>query len=330
MREWVLVSPHRTDRPWQGQVEGAAQAPPPVYDPQCYLCPGNQRAGNAKNPYYAGTFVFDNDFAALLPATMPQRFDEQDRGLLRAETESGICRVVCFSPRHDLTLARMSAEEAGSVVEEWARQHRELAAHPDINYVEIFENRGVLMGASNPHPHGQIWATRAVPDLPAREQAAQQEYARHHAACLLCEYIEIERRASQRIVLENEHFVVAVPFWAVWPFETIVIPARHISSWEPMTEQERAGLADALRRITAGYDRLFGVPFPYSMGFHQSPCDGAEHNEWHLHAHFYPPLLRSATVRKFMVGFEMLAMPQRDITAEQAAERLREAADNAG
>ncbi len=320
-REWVLVSPHRTQRPWQGQVEKTAPVLQPEYDPECYLCPGNSRAGGARNPDYTSTFVFENDFAALKPDTPLDRF-EQD-GLLIAESEPGICRVVCFSPRHNLTMANMETADLRKVVDTWVEQFRDLAGRPIINYVQIFENRGAMMGASNPHPHCQIWSNHAIPNEVAKEQASQLAWRERRGACLLCEYLGLEAAARDRIVDENESWVTLVPFWAVWPFETMVLAKRHMPSIDALNDAERNGLADILKRTTARYDRLFDVSFPYSMGFHQRPTDGAAHDEWHLHLHFEPPLLRSATVRKFLVGYEMLASPQRDITAESAAERLR-------
>jgi UDPglucose--hexose-1-phosphate uridylyltransferase len=320
-REWVLVSPHRTARPWQGQVEETSVARQPQYDPQCYLCPGNARAGGMRNPAYTSTFVFDNDFAALKPDTPPGRF-EQD-GLLIAEAEPGLCRVVCFSPRHDLTVANMEPADLRRVVDVWIAQFIELGALPLINYVQIFENRGAMMGASNPHPHCQIWSNYAIPNEPAKETAAQEAWRQGRGGCLLCDYAGLEQAAAERIVDENDHFLALVPFWAVWPFEIMVLPKRHMTAIDGLWDAERDALVDILKRSTSRYDRLFHVSFPYSFGFHQRPTDGAPHDEWHLHAHFYPPLLRSATVRKFLVGYEMLATPQRDITAEVAAERLR-------
>jgi UDPglucose--hexose-1-phosphate uridylyltransferase len=320
-REWVLVSPHRTQRPWQGQVEQTPPEQRPAYDPTCYLCPGNERAGGEHNPPYERTFVFTNDYAALLPDTPDGGFDQ--RGLLRAESERGTCRVVCFSPRHDLTLAEMEVADLTAVVDVWAEQYAELGAQPLIGYVQVFENRGAMMGASNPHPHGQIWATEHLPLNVAREQDAQGEYYTANGRTLLADYLALELDDGARLVCDNDHFVALVPFWAVWPFETLLISRRPAGALTDLDQAERAGLADILKRLTTRYDNLFQVSFPYSMGFHQRPTDGDAHPEWHLHAHFYPPLLRSATVRKFMVGFELLAEPQRDITAESAAERLR-------
>jgi UDPglucose--hexose-1-phosphate uridylyltransferase len=321
-REWVLVSPHRTQRPWQGQVEEVSKEKAAAYDPDCYLCPGNERAGGARNPAYTNTFVFDNDFAALRPETSSAQLS--DTGLLRAEAEAGLCRVICFSPRHDLTISTMPLAELNEVVKVWADQYRELGALPFINSVQIFENRGAVMGASNPHPHGQIWVNATLPNEATKELNSLSEYHDLHEACLLCDYLALELKQEERLVCENEDFVALVPFWAVWPFEILVLGKRHATGLDQLSESERAGLAEILKQVTARYDKLFDTPFPYTMGFHQRPTDGAEHLEHHLHAHFYPPLLRSANVKKFMVGYEMLATPQRDITAEQAAARLRE------
>src|SRR6267378_1677688 len=320
-REWVMVSPHRTQRPWQGRVEKDTPAPAVLYDPACYLCPGNERAGGARNPNYTSTFVFDNDFAALLPDAHHVGLNEAD--LLVAQSESGLCRVVCFSPRHDLTIPMMSPAEVRQVVNIWCEQFQQLATIPWVRHIQIFENRGVLMGASNPHPHCQIWANGELPNLPAREQAALGEYRQAHDSCLLCAYLRLELESGERIVCENEGFAALVPYWAVWPFETLVLSRRHFSSLAELSEKEKNGLADILRRLTIRYDNLFETAFPYSMGFHQQPTDQMEHPEWHFHAHYFPPLLRSATVQKFMVGYELLAGPQRDITAESAAARLR-------
>jgi UDPglucose--hexose-1-phosphate uridylyltransferase len=321
--EWVLVSPHRSERPWRGQTEVAAAPAGLAYDPGCYLCPGNERAGGARNPNYSATFVFANDFAALKPNVHLGRQDESGRGLMLSESESGTCRVVCFSPRHDLTLARMAVQEILSVVDVWVEQYAEMGSLPYVNYVQIFENRGEMMGCSNPHPHGQIWANQSIPNEPHKEQESQRAYAEKYGACLLCAYLDMEARAQTRIVLENEHFVALVPFWAVWPFEVLVVSKQHIRDVLALDRPACANLAEVCKALTTRYDNLFETPFPYSMGLHQAPTDGKEHPEWHLHAHFYPPLLRSATIRKFMVGYEMLASPQRDITAEAAAATLR-------
>ena len=320
-QEWVLVSPHRTQRPWQGQVEAAPPEASVPYDPNCYLCPGNARAGGVKNPRYDGTFVFENDFAALQADTPPGELRERE--LLLARSESGKCRVVCFSPRHDLTLARMSAPEIRTVIDTWCDEFASLGSQANVRAVHIFENRGALMGCSNPHPHGQIWANESVPDGLALEVAAQKNYFQKHKSSLLEEYLHLEVDKKERLVCANEHFVVVVPFWAVWPFETLLISRRRVSSLPELQGQERDGLAQILRQLTVRYDNLFKTSFPYTMGFHQRPTDEAGYPEFHFHAHFYPPLLRSATIRKFMVGYEMLAMPQRDISPEQAAAQLR-------
>ena len=321
--DWVLVSPHRSERPWQGAVEAVPVAERPQYDPSCYLCPGNQRVGGARNPAYASTFVFENDFAALKSDAPRTRVDLHEEGLLVSQGEPGICRVMCFSPRHDLTLSTMSLPAIEEVVRIWSAQFAELAADPAINHVQIFENRGEMMGASNPHPHCQIWATASIPEAPSRELVSQREYRDRRGGCLLCNYIKIEESEQTRIVCSNDSFVAMVPFWAVWPFEVLLCGRRHLGSLPELSDGEVTQLSAILKQIVSTYDRVFNVPFPYSMGLHQSPSDGTQHPEWHMHAHFYPPLLRSATVRKFMVGFEMLGTPQRDITPELAAEKLR-------
>ena len=321
-RQWVLVSPHRTDRPWQGEVNKTSGFSDVHYDPQCYLCPGNQRAEGKVTPQYKSVYVFDNDYPALLPES-PELHRENAPELLRAERERGRCRVVCFHPDHSLTLARMQVGDIRKVVDAWTEEYRTLGAEPDFRYVQIFENRGAMMGASNPHPHGQIWTTEHVPDEPRAETEALAEYRASHGSCLLCDYAGLEASEGVRVVAENELFLALVPWWAVWPFETLVIAKRHLRSLLDFGDAERDGLADILKRLTTRYDNLFETSFPYTMGFHQAPTDGERHEEWHFHAHFYPPLLRSATVRKYMVGFEMLGMPQRDITPESGAERLK-------
>jgi UDPglucose--hexose-1-phosphate uridylyltransferase len=325
-REWVLVSPNRTQRPWQGQTEKTAAPAALTYDPDCYLCPGNVRAGGARTDPYESTYVFENDYAALKLNAPRFSSDEDSKGILVAEGESGICRVICFSPRHDLTLAKMSVEEIRRVVDVWAAQYAELGAREDIGYVQVFENRGAMMGASNPHPHGQIWASRSVPNEVVAEQIGQMEYLREHGCCLLCTYRAMEVALGERVVASNQNFVAVVPFWAVWPFEVMILPVRHVGDLESLTDAERDDFAAMLQQVTKTYDKVFDTPFPYSMGLHPRPFDGEEHSEWHFHAHFYPPLLRSATIRKFMVGFELLGGPQRDITPESAAETLRLAA----
>lgn len=319
--EWVLVSPHRTRRPWQGRVETPAAEERPAHDPACYLCPGNERAGGAKNPQYTEPFVFTNDFAALLPLEAPTPAVPDASDLLRAEASDGTCRVICFSPRHDLTLPEMAQAEILRVVEVWAGQYLDLGQR--YRWVQIFENKGALMGCSNPHPHGQIWAGNFLPNEPAKEDQRQALYFAEHKRPLLLDYLEDELTRSERVVEENDSWVALVPWWAVWPFEMLLLPRRAVSALPDLNSGERSALADILKKILTRYDNLFEISFPYSMGWHGRPCDKADYRHWTLHAHFYPPLLRSATVRKFLVGYEMLAEAQRDITAEQAAERLR-------
>ncbi|MBI1874694.1 MAG: UDP-glucose--hexose-1-phosphate uridylyltransferase [Acidobacteria bacterium] len=334
-REWVLVSPQRLERPWLGRIEPSPIETSGPYDPACYLCPGNARAGTARNPTYATTFVFDNDYPALTPwaasepANPESRIPNPDRdllppGLLAARAEAGICRVVCFSPRHDVSVPRMTVEELGQVVDVWVDQFGELGALPWVAHVQIFENRGAAMGASNLHPHCQIWASATIPGVPEREQLSLGDHCSARGSCLLCDYLAAERDHSDRVVCANDLFTAVVPFWAVWPFEMLVVSNRHATGLDELLAAERLALADILKRVTTRYDNLFEAPCPYSMGFHQRPTDGRPHAEWHLHAHFYPPVLRSATVNKFMVGYELLATPQRDLTAEIAATRLRE------
>ena len=322
--EWVLVSPHRMRRPWQGQVEARPAQTRPRHDPSCYLCPGNERAGGQRNPDYTSTFVFDNDFAALRPLAAGAESWLDAADLLVARAESGICRVICFSPRHDLSLPELSASETRRVVDVWADEYLRLGAREDVQHVQIFENKGQMMGCSNPHPHGQIWAQSSVPREPALEMIRQREYFDRHARTLLGDYVSLELERAERVVCANDGFVALVPFWAVWPFETLVVSRRPVSHLGGLTDGERDQLADVMKRLTTRYDNLFEISFPYSAGIHQAPTDGTAHPEWHLHLHFYPPLLRSATVRKFLVGYEMLGEPQRDLTPEAAAERLRE------
>jgi UDPglucose--hexose-1-phosphate uridylyltransferase len=321
--EWVLVSPHRMRRPWQGQVESPSVERRPAYDPTCYLCPGNERSGGARNPAYTGAWAFDNDFAALQPFDAIAEQNPGDDDLLVAAPESGVCRVICFSPRHDLSLPDLSAPAMRAVVDLWAEEYRRLGARPDIAHVQIFENKGEAMGCSNPHPHGQIWAQQSVPREPAREGEMQRAHHDRHGRTLLSDYLRVELAREERVVCANDGFVALVPFWAVWPFETLVVSRRPVAHLGQLTDDEREQLGDIVRRVTTRYDNLFQVSFPYSAGIHQAPTDGAAHDAWHLHLHFYPPLLRSATVRKFLVGYEMLGEPQRDLTPESAAERLR-------
>lgn len=317
--EWILVSPHRTQRPWLGQVETPSPADRSAYDPACYLCPGNRRAGQARNPRYDTIFVFTNDFAALSPDT-PEN-PASPLPLLRAESERGDCRVICYSPRHDLTLPKMPVDAIREVVDAWADQTAELGQR--YRWVQVFENKGEIMGCSNLHPHGQIWAGDALPSEPAKEDRHQRAYHAEHGAPLLVEYTVLEMQEQERIVVQDDHWLAVVPFWAVWPFETLLLPRRHVLRLPDLTDAERDGLSDILKQLLTRYDNLFDVSFPYSMGWHGAPNDDREYTHWQLHAHFYPPLLRSATVRKFMVGYEMLGEAQRDLTAERAAERLR-------
>lgn len=319
--EEVLCSPHRTKRPWQGQVEKPSMDSLPEHDPACYLCPGNERSGGIRNPDYKDTFTFVNDFSALLADSPHESMDE--KGLLVARTETGRCEVICFSPRHDLTISRMDTPMIEKVVELWKERYIEIGRDPSINYVQIFENRGSVMGCSNPHPHGQIWASSGLPTIPAAETERQAAWLKEKGSCLLCDYLALELSRGERVVAEGEHFAALVPFWAVWPYEIMVLPRRHMASVAELSRDESRDLAALMKRVSTRYDNLFLTSFPYSMGLHQAPTDGKAHPGWHFHMHYLPPLLRSATVKKFMVGFELLGMPQRDITAEDAAATLR-------
>jgi len=320
--EWVLVSPHRTQRPWQGRREESASASRPAHDPKCYLCPGNVRAGGAVNPRYTEPLVFTNDFAALLPGVPAS--NTESGGLFRCEAVRGECRVICFSPRHDLTLPEMAVEDVLRVVNVWADQVNQLGAK--YRWVQIFENKGEVMGCSNPHPHGQIWAGNFLPRLVVPEDRNQKHYFEKHQRRLLLDYVEKELQLNERVIEANPHWVTLVPYWAVWPFELLLLPRRPVKRLPELTADERRSLADILKRSLTRYDNLFETSFPYSMGWHGAPTDDGAYEHWQLHAHFYPPLLRSATVKKFMVGYEMLAEPQRDLTPEQAAKRLGETA----
>ena len=323
--ESVLVSPHRAKRPWLGQVEKTPPENLPQYDPSCYLCPRNERAGGVRNPDYESTFAFANDFAALLPDSPTD--SRSDHSLLSSVPERGLCRVVCFSPRHDLTLPELELAAVEKVIATWTEQTVDLSRQDFIHYVQVFENKGAMMGCSNPHPHSQIWGNEFIPNEPAKELERQRAYFHQNGHTLLSDYLAEEHKRQERILFTNDHFTALVPYWAVWPFETMVIAHRNVAYLSELTPAEVSGLAEIMKRVTTRYDNLFEISFPYSMGFHQAPFDGQSHPEWTLHAHFYPPLLRSATVRKFMVGYEMLAMPQRDITPETAAERLRSLSD---
>ena len=320
--DWILVSPHRTNRPWQGQSEKIDQPKKPEYDPRCYLCPGNKRANNETNPDYKSTYVFVNDFSALIPDVEKEKKNIND--LIVAETEKGICKVICFSPRHDLTLPELSDDEIINVVHTWREEYEKLGSEKFINHVQIFENKGSIMGASNPHPHGQIWAQESIPMEPFKELIQQKKYFEIHKSTLLKDYVTLEIEQSERIVFQNKNFVVLVPYWAVWPFETMILSKSEVHSLSDFSESMIQDYTEALKVLTAKYDKVFGVSFPYSSGIHQVPTDGLDHSEWHFHMHFYPPLLRSATVKKFMVGYEMLGQPQRDITPEYSAKILRD------
>lgn len=320
LEEWVLCSPQRLERPWQGRVEPFAPPARAAYEPDCYLCPGNARARGERNPGYAHTFAFDNDFPALDGIARGAAHDDE---LLRSVPESGRCRVLCFTPRHDLSLSRMPVRDIALVVDAWAAECEALAASPGIGYVQLFENRGELMGCSNPHPHAQLWATAHVPTIPAKKAATQSRYFEAHGSDLLGDYLTRELADGSRVVLENEHWVVLVPFWAVWPFQTMMLPRRRVGALAQLSADERAALAAALQRLTSRYDNLFACEFPYSMGWAAAPVGRENDPSWRLHAELLPPLLRSATVRKFIVGYELMAEPQRDLTAEAAAARLR-------
>ncbi len=316
---WVLVSPHRTKRPWQGGQEKRQPDERLEYDPKCYLCPGNERAEGDSNPDYQENFVFSNDFAALVSGTP----NEGGAGhpLMQTDPVSGVCRVICFSPRHDLTIPEMDVSAIRGIVDIWSQQTAELGR--DWKWVQVFENKGSVMGCSNPHPHGQIWAGDFLPNEALREDQTQREYFQQHGRPLLADYVALEAEQRERIVVENDDWMVVVPYWALWPFETLVLPRRQVSRITELTDSERDSLADLLRRHTIRYDNLFETSFPYSMGWHGAPFGEGDWSHWTLHAHYYPPLLRSATVKKFMVGYEMLSEAQRDLTAEQAAQRLR-------
>jgi len=319
--EWVLVSPHRAKRPWQGQVEKLQEEQRPEYDPNCYLCPGNERIGGEKNPQYDSTYIFTNDFAALKPDVPVGDTNEDD--LFVTKSEQGKCKVICFSPRHDLTIPEMETEDIKKVVDLWQDEYVSLGKEDYINHIQIFENKGSMMGCSNPHPHGQIWSQSTVPTTVAKEQLQQEEYFKKHGRSLLSDYVAKELVKDERILVENEYFVALVPFWAVWPFETMIVSKKHIQHIGMLDNEEKLAFADVYKKLTVMYDNLFEISFPYSAGIHQAPTDGLEHPSWHMHMHFYPPLLRSATVKKFMVGYEMLGDPQRDITAETSAMMLK-------
>lgn len=322
--EWVLVSPHRTKRPWQGKTEKSTRTDLPAYDPSCYLCPTNERMGGGLNPNYGRPYSFVNDFSALLPNVGQETYKN---GLLYAESESGICKVVCFSPDHSLTLPLMSVPDIVDVISLWQKEYKELGAMEGIDHVQIFENKGDIMGCSNPHPHGQIWAQHKIPQEVHKKTGHLKAYWDEHGRSILEDYMAQELQLKERIIVENEHFVALVPYWAVWPYETMIVPKRKLAHIGLLSEPEKISYAEILKQLTIKYDNIFSTSFPYSAGIHQAPTDGKEHPEWHFHMSFYPPLLRSATVKKFMVGYEMFADPQRDITAEQAAETVKSLSD---
>lgn len=319
--EWVLVSPHRAKRPWQGQNEAVSREKRPAHDPNCYLCARNTRINGEVNPDYKNVFVFRNDFAALQSNS---KSFSLDNGLLKAESETGICKVICFSPDHSKSLADMEIEAINEVVKVWQKEYKLLGENPAINNVQIFENKGVVMGCSNPHPHGQIWSQSTLPNEVEKKDNQQKAYYFKNKSSLLGDYLKQELEAKERIIFENEYFVVLTPFWAIWPFEAMIAPKKQYEDITQISEKESYAYAEAISVLTKTYDALFECSFPYSSGIHQAPTNGRENNHWHWHMSFYPPLLRSATVKKFMVGYEMFGTPQRDITAEQAAKRLRD------
>lgn len=321
--QWILVSPHRAKRPWQGQQEAVSDEVLPAHDPDCFLCPGNTRVTGDVNPQYSGTHVFTNDFAALMPDT-PFAQKSTDP-LMRLESARGTSRVICFSPDHSKTLPQLSVEALTEIVKTWQEQTADLGkTYP---WVQVFENKGAAMGCSNPHPHGQIWANSFLPNEAEREDRLQRTYLEQQGSPMLVDYVQRELAEGSRTVVETEHWLAVVPYWAAWPFETLLLPKAHVKRITDLSEAQRSDLALALKQLTSRYDNLFQCSFPYSMGWHGAPFTEGDHEHWQLHAHFYPPLLRSATVRKFMVGYELLAETQRDLTAEQAAERLRAVSD---
>ena len=322
--EWVLVSPHRAKRPWQGQEEEFIKDERPAYDETCYLCSGNTRANGEKNPHYEDVFVFTNDFSALQKDS--KQFEIND-GLIKAQSEQGICKVICFSPDHSKSLAQMTVKDIQKVVHAWQSEYRALGKHKNINYVQIFENKGAIMGCSNPHPHGQIWSQSTLPNEVEKKDGQQLNYYNEHSTSLLSDYLKQELKLKERIIFENRAYTVIVPFWAIWPYETMIIPKNHQKNINEIPSEETILFAEAISFITKTYDKLFNCSFPYSSGIHQAPTNEKDNNHWHWHMSFYPPLLRSATVKKFMVGYEMFASPQRDITPESATQILKNTAD---
>jgi len=326
INEWVLVSPHRAKRPWQGQKETLANDKRPAYDSTCYLCPGNVRANGEENAKYISSFVFENDFAALKKEEI--EFEETtDATFFKVKPERGISRVVCFSPKHNITLPEMDLSTIEEIIRTWQREYTDLGDVDYINYVQIFENKGSVMGCSNPHPHGQIWAQSSLPTQVEKTQSSLKTYFDKNGSNLLLDYLNKELEAKERIVIENKNFVALIPFWAIWPFETMIICKSHITKITDFTVNEIEDYARILKLLTIKYDNLFETSFPYSSGIHQAPTDGELHPEWQFHMHFYPPLLRSASVKKFMVGYEMMGESQRDITPEKSAQMLRDITD---
>jgi len=319
--EWVLVSPQRTQRPWQGKTEDTESPSLPEYDPTCYLCPGNERKSGAENPKYQTTFVFTNDHPAILPDVGTEIFTPND--IIEAHQVSGTSRVICYSPSHNKTMAQMTPSEIAEIIKTWTTEYATIGRNPVVSYVQIFENKGPIMGASSAHPHCQLWATNTIPTIVQLEQNNQREYIVHHHGPLLLEYLRNEHDENKRIIAENDSFTLLVPFWATWPYETMIIPKTHKLSLLDLEPHEVTSLGEILSTLTKLYDSLFNTPFPYSMGIHQAPTDNKEHDEWQMHFHFYPPLLRSATVKKYLVGYEMLAEAQRDINPEDAASTLK-------
>lgn len=319
--EWILVSPHRAKRPWQGQNETVNNEKRPSYDENCYLCPGNTRINGEINPDYKDVYIFTNDFAAL-QSDSPD-FEVND-GLLMAKSEKGICKVICFSPDHSKSLADMEPIDIKKVVNAWQKEYKELGANELINYVQIFENKGAVMGCSNPHPHGQIWSQSTLPNEVVKKNTQQLNYYKKNGTSILGDYITQELDKKERIIFENDAFVVLVPFWAVWPFEAMIVPKTHQINILELNDTEAFLYAEAISKLTKAYDKIFNTSFPYSSGIHQAPTNGEDNSHWHWHMSFYPPLLRSATVKKFMVGYEMFGSPQRDITAEKAAKMIRD------
>lgn len=319
--EWVLVSPHRAKRPWQGQNEEISKEKRPTYDSTCYLCATNTRINGEVNPDYKDVFIFTNDFAALQNNSPSFQVN---KGLFKAQSETGICKVICFSPDHSKSLADMQVDEITKVVHAWKKEYISLGENEFINYVQIFENKGAVMGCSNPHPHGQIWSQSTLPNEVDKKDKQQANYFKEKNSSLLGDYLQQELEANERIIFENDDFVVLIPFWAIWPFEVMIAPKKHQRNIAELSDSESRNFAEAISVITKAYDKLFNTSFPYSSGIHQAPTNGKKNNHWHWHMSFYPPLLRSATVKKFMVGYEMFGSPQRDITAEIAAQRIKE------